>query len=102
MKQGWVIEECYTDLLEMVVTKSTELIFMNLPVEICIANAKDRPWEPHKYESKKAQDINLEMLISWISQYAERNDTFSQASHKELYEKYTGKKRMHVNNERDT
>jgi len=99
--QGWVIEGCYTDLPELVIPKSTEIVFMNLPVEICISNAKNRPWEPHKYESKEAQDANLKMLIDWISQYAERCDTFSYASHRELYEKYTRKKRMHVTNEKD-
>ena len=100
--QGWVIEGCYTDLLEMVIPKSTEIIFLNLPVEISISNAKTRPWEPHKYESKEAQDSNLEMLIDWICQYTERNDAFSHASHRELYEKYTRKKRMYVTNEKDT
>ena len=100
--QDWVIEGCYTDLLEMVVSKSTEVIFMNLPVEICKANARSRPWEPHKYESKEAQDANLEMLINWIAQYTVRNDSFSLASHEELYTKYAGKKKMYVSNKRNT
>ncbi len=78
----------------MAVPKSNEMIFMNLPVETCIANAKRRPWEPHKYESKKAQDANLEMLIDWIAQYPERIDTFSEVAHNELYEKYSGRKSM--------
>ena len=51
---GWVIEGCYSDLLEMAVPKSNEIIFMNLPIESCIANAKSRPWESHKYKSKEA------------------------------------------------
>ncbi len=91
---GWVIEGCYSDLLEIAVPKSNEIIFMNLPVETCIANAKSRPWEPHKYESKEAQDANLKMLIDWIAQYTERVDTFSEVAHNELYEKYSGKKSM--------
>ena len=91
---GWVIEGCYSDLLEMAVPKYDEIIFMNLPVETCIANAKSRPWEPHKYESKESQDANLEMLIDWIAQYSERVDTVSEVAHNELYEKYSGKKSM--------
>ncbi len=96
--QSWVIEGCYTDLLEMVLDKSTEIIFLDLPIEICVANAKSRPWEPHKYESKEAQDANLEMLISWISQYPERNDTFSQGAHNSLYKNYPNKKRRILSN----
>lgn len=91
---SWVIEGCYSDLLEVALESSNELIFMNLPIESCVENARNRPWEPHKYESKEAQDRNLNMLIDWISQYTERTDTFSKASHTALYERYPGKKCM--------
>ncbi len=64
--KAWVIEGCYTDLLEIVGSMANELIFLNLSVEQCVNNARRRPWEPHKYESKAAQDNNLEMLIDWI------------------------------------
>jgi len=100
--QNWVIEGCYTDLLEIVVSKATEVIFMNLPVEACKANARKRPWEPHKYESREAQDANLDMLIDWITQYTDRTDTFSLASHEALYTNHPGKKTMYVSNERNT
>ena len=36
----WVIEGCYTDLLKIVEQQSTEIIFMNLPIESCISNTK--------------------------------------------------------------
>ena len=99
---GWVIEGCYSDLLEMAVPESNEIIFMTLPVEACIANARSRPWEPHKYKSKEAQDANLEMLIAWIAQYPKRVDTFSETAHNELYAKYSGKKTMIDSNIRNT
>lgn len=99
---GWVIEGCYTDLLEKALPFSNEIIFMNLPVSSCILNAKNRPWEPHKYVSKEAQDANLAMLIDWITQYEQREDTFSLQSHLELYESYSGKKTQYVSNDRNT
>jgi adenylate kinase family enzyme len=99
--EGWVIEGCYADLLEIAAPHANEVLFMNLPVEACIANAKSRPWEPHKYESLEAQNANLEMLISWIAQYPQRNDTFSEASHRELYEKFRGKKTLITSNNRN-
>jgi adenylate kinase family enzyme len=94
----WVIEGCYSDLLDLAIPEATEIIYMNLPVEACIANAKKRPWEPHKYESRDAQDANLEMLIDWIAQYAERQDSFSKTAHKTLFDQYGGKKTMHRQN----
>lgn len=96
---GWVIEGCYSDLLEIAIPFSDEVVFMNLPVELCIENARNRPWEPHKYESLEAQNSNLNMLIDWIAQYPDREDTFSEASHTALYENYDGKKRMVLRNE---
>tara|TARA_R110002072_G_C7839268_1_gene524828 strand:- start:274 stop:753 length:480 start_codon:yes stop_codon:yes gene_type:complete len=97
--RNWVIEGCYSDLVEIVLPFSNEIIFMNLPVELCIENARSRPWEPHKYESKQAQDSNLKMLIGWISQYSERTDTFSALAHTRLYEQYSGEKIMITSNE---
>ncbi len=99
---AWVIEGCYSDLLELVTQQADEVIFLNLPVSVCIENAKNRPWEPHKYESKEAQDENLEMLVDWISQYAHRHDTFSKAAHEKLFAEFQGKKTMYVSNERST
>lgn len=96
---GWVIEGCYSDLLELALPFSNKMIFMNLSVKACIENAKGRPWEPHKYKSKQAQDNNLDMLIDWISQYADRTDSLSQLAHNRLYEKYPGEKRVITKNQ---
>ncbi len=96
---GWVIEGCYSDLLALVTQQADEVIFLNLPVSACIENAKNRPWEPHKYESKEAQDKNLEMLINWISQYTVRTDSFSKAAHEKLFTDFQGKKTMYVSND---
>jgi adenylate kinase family enzyme len=100
--QKWLVEGSYSDLLELVTTKADEVIFLNVPISTCIANAKKRPWEPHKYQSKEAQDANLDMLIEWISNYTSRNDTFSKVAHEKLYDECQGKQTMYVSNERRT
>tara|TARA_R110002072_G_scaffold56097_6_gene145556 strand:+ start:15287 stop:15766 length:480 start_codon:yes stop_codon:yes gene_type:complete len=96
---NWVIEGCYADLLELAIPAATEMIFMDLPVETCVENARSRPWEPHKYESKAAQDANLEMLVDWIKQYTSRDDTFSHAAHLALYESFSGQKSRRTENQ---
>jgi len=98
VNKDWVIEGCYSDLLAIAEPESTEVIFMNLPVEECIVNANNRPWEPHKYDSKEAQDANLSMLIDWIAQYEIRDDTFSKAAHFEFYQNYIGDKQVLTSN----
>ena len=75
-------------------------MFLNLPITTCIENAKNLPWEPHKYKSKAAQDKNLAMLIDWISHYTVREDTFLKTAHKKLFDAFKGDKVMHVSNNR--
>ena len=97
---GWVIEGCYADLIGLVLTESPELVFLDLPVTDCIANARARPWEPHKYESPEAQDANLSMLIDWISEYETREGVFSRAAHQAIFSSYSGKKTRYTSNNR--
>ncbi|MGR6871574.1 AAA family ATPase [Pseudomonas sp. HK3] len=91
----WVIEGCYSDLIELTLDQCSEMYFMNLSVEDCIENAKKRPWEPHKYASKAAQDANLPMLLDWIKQYQQRDDTFSLSAHKTLFNDFRGCKHLY-------
>ena len=72
--------------------RANEIFFLDLPIEVCIKNAGQRPWEPHKYPSKQAQDQNLEMLTNWIKDYDTRTDSFSKKAHQTLYESFEGKK----------
>ena len=95
----WVIEGCYTDLLELLAEQADAIIFLDLPVADCQMNAKARPWEPHKYESKSAQDANLDMLLEWISAYEARTDTFSRAAHQKFYSQFSGQKWRLQNND---
>jgi len=86
----WVVEGCYADLLDLVKPFANEAIFMNLSIQLCQENARSRPWEPHKYESKEAQDNNLPMLLDWIAEYMERNDVLSYAAHSALFQGFQG------------
>lgn len=88
----WVIEGCYADLLEACLLRCTGLFFLNPGIDACIANARVRPWEPHKYPTKEAQDANLEMLVGWIRDYGTRRDTFSLAAHRALFDSFAGEK----------
>ena len=98
---SWVVEGCYTDLLELIVSEANELIYMNLPIAACVENARNRQWEPHKYSSKEAQDANLDMLVSWIEDYETRDDVFSQRAHQNLYDSFNGAKKLYTSNERN-
>lgn len=97
--ENWVIEGCFSDLLELLLDKATAIVFMDLPIEQCINNAKSRPWEPHKYASPADQDANLDMLIQWIRQYENRQDCFSRQAHRMLYHRFSGIKQLKDSND---
>ena len=98
--KNWVIEGCYADLISLVVSTATQLIFVNPSIEVCINNCKSRPWEPHKYSSKAEQDNNLQMLIKWVKQYSERDDEFSLTAHQNLFDRFDGDKIEYQSNKR--
>lgn len=96
---AWVIEGCYADLIERAMPEATHALFLDLPVAACVDNARRRPWEPHKYASKQAQDENLNRLIEWIREYDDRTDTFSRAAHRALYDAFSGNKAVLTSND---
>ncbi len=72
--------------------RCTRLVFLNPGIEACVSNGRSRPWEPHKYPSKAAQDANLEMLLAWIRDYQVRTDVFSLSVHRALFDRFPGEK----------
>jgi adenylate kinase family enzyme len=93
---GWVVEGCYADLLDAVVPFATELRFLNPGVEACIANCRARPWEPHKYASREEQDARLDFLLGWVRDYEAREDEYSLAAHRRLFDAFAGPKREYT------
>lgn len=93
-QSDWVVEGCYGELIELILPAATELVFLDLDEEICVANNRGRPWDANKYASKAAQDAMQVNLLSWVKSYYTRNDAWSQAKHRELYASHSGKKRV--------
>ena len=91
--ESWIIEGCYSDIIEQLLEDCEELIFLNPGIEACIAHCKARPWEPEKFSSSQEQDENLENLIEWVRSYENRTDDYGLQRHRSLYESFYGKKR---------
>jgi len=91
--ENWIAEGCYGDLIARTFHWRPQLIFLNPGEEICRANCRDRPWEPHKYPSKAEQDAKLALLLAWVSEYYVRDGDMSYKRHRELFDAYEGPKR---------
>lgn len=89
----WVIEGCYGELVQAASAHCTELVFLNPGLDVCLEHNRRRPWEPHKYASKEAQDEMLENLQAWVAGYYERSDQWSYHAHRRLFDAFGGPKR---------
>lgn len=90
--ENWVIEGCYGDLLQLAADEAEEIVFLHLSIQDCVENARNRPFEPHKYSSEAAQNQNLAMLIQWIEDYPERDDSCSLSAHRKFLNAFPGRK----------
>lgn len=90
--ERWVVEGCYASLIEVALTFSPKLLFLNPGEEQCLANCGARPWEAHKYASKQEQDERLEFLLSWVREYYVRDGDMSLAGHRACFDAYSGPK----------
>ena len=88
----WVIEGCYGELVQAAAPYCTELVFLDPGCEACLANNRQRPWEPHKYATPEAQDAMLAPLQAWVSGYYERNDDWSWRRHLAIFDAHPGTK----------
>ncbi len=89
---AWIIEGCYSSLLEPLLPLCQVLVFLNPGVDRSVANCHSRPWEEDKFTSSESQDAQLEFLISWVRQYPTRDDEYGLHEHRRLFDSYTGRK----------
>lgn len=92
-RESWIIEGCYAGLIEASFEFEPLLLVLDPGVEQCLQNCRSRPWEPHKYASKEEQDKGLAYLLGLVEEYYSRKGDMSLASHKAVFEKYSGPKK---------
>ncbi len=90
----WVIDGCYGDLVQAVLPNGPLLIFLEPGRDVCVANCRARPWEPHKYRTQHEQDDHLEDLLGWVRSYYDLAGSMSLMGHRALFAAYAGPKRL--------
>jgi adenylate kinase family enzyme len=91
-REQWVVEGCYGELVELALPLCMEAIFLNPGLASCVANNRQRPWEPHKYASREAQVAMLDALLDWVAGYYTRDDQWSYIYHRRVFDGFAGKK----------
>lgn len=88
----WIAEGCYAGLIDVALEFSPRLVFLNPGTEQCAANCRARPFEPHKYATRREQDEQLASLLAWVREYETRSGDLSLAGHRACFEAYGGPK----------
>lgn len=94
--EQWVIEGCYSDLVQAALPHCTELRFLNPGVNVCVEHCRRRPWEPDKFATRQAQDAMLETLIDWVRDYETRDDEYGLKRHRRIFDRFRGRKREYT------
>ena len=89
-REGWIIEGCYGDVAERLLDLNPMLLFLDIPVDECVAHCRARPFEAHKFESLQAQAAQLEFLLDWVRAYPERAGPLGRDAHVAVHERHPG------------
>ena len=100
-KDHWIIEGCYSDLVEAALPHCTKLRFLNPGVETCVAHCDRRPWEPSKFSSAEEQNAMLTQLIQWVKDYETRDDEYGLKRHRRIFDGFSGPKREYTSTASD-
>lgn len=92
LESDWVIEGCYANLVAAALMFRPKLVFLNPGVDVCRANCRSRPWEPHKFASAQDQEANLQPLLAWLAEYDTREGDLSLHAHRACFDGYVGDK----------
>lgn len=95
-RDQWILEGCYSDIIEPILSECDELRFLNPGIETCIRHCHARPWEPEKFESAEQQNANLQNLIKWVNEYETRDDEYGLKRHRNLFDAFNGKKKEYT------
>ncbi len=96
INEQWIIEGCYSDLIEVALPHCTELRFLNPGVKVCVEHCKRRPWEPEKFSSQAEQQAMLMTLIDWVQEYETRDDEYGLKRHRKIFEMFNGRKKEYT------
>lgn len=89
----WIIEGCYSDLVEVALPFCEELRFLNPGIHTCVEHCLKRPWEPEKFPSAEAQKEMLVNLIAWVREYETRTDEYGLQRHRQIFDGFSGRKK---------
>jgi hypothetical protein len=82
----WVIEGVYGWLANVALPRATSLVWLDVPIEECIANVKARGLR------RGGDDAALAALIAFVGDYATRTNANSRTAHEQAFNAFAKNK----------
>lgn len=84
--EAWVIEGVFGWLANEALPRATTLIWLDVPIEECVANVKARG------QKSGGNAASFAALIEWVADYPIRTNANSRAAHERMFDRFTGHK----------
>lgn len=84
--EAWLMEGVYGWLAKAVIPRATQLIWIDLPEDECLANVRARGIQGGGSEA------DFQALLQWVGEYRLRNNSSCFAAHLQLFEAFEGAK----------
>lgn len=84
--EAWLMEGVFGWLAKVAIGRATQLIWLDLPEDECIANVRARGIQGG------GSVADFEALLQWVGEYRLRNNSSCFAAHLQLFEAFAGAK----------
>ncbi len=84
-KQGWIVEGIYGRLMQRLLTYADRLIWLNLPLSVCVKNLHQRAQMQAAQITSSQQHRLAADVMHWAQSYQQRSGESSASFHRELF-----------------
>jgi adenylate kinase family enzyme len=84
--EAWLMEGVFGWLAKVAIGRATQLIWLDLPEDECLANVRARGIQGG------GSDADFEALLTWVGEYRLRDNSSCFAAHLQLFEAFEGAK----------
>jgi adenylate kinase family enzyme len=84
--EAWLMEGVFGWLAKVAIGRATQLIWLDLPEDECLANVRARGIQGG------GSDADFEALLTWVGEYRLRDNSSCFAAHLQLFEAFEGTK----------
>jgi len=86
--EAWVIEGVYGWLLPAALPRATSFVFIDFPVDECLANLRLRGTQGG------GDEASFQSMLDWVAEYPIRTNWNSRSAHRRLWEAFEGSKEI--------